>query len=241
MSRFVLRLFCITLFLSVLFLLSSNESPPRASTLPDGFVISPTSGLVPLEVHVTGQIHAPLNGVEFWRIHWGNGDVYVWGAWWAQNPHITEVDTTYVYYCPGTYTVVREWESSDPTVPIFIDSTTVITVAEPSPYTIAIQYGSPTPRIRLEYIGLTRPDLVTSATIDWGDGSEIMDVIFTLFSNGTVYSQFYYPSSDGEFAATAKTYATFPCFDASPRTATWSWPLVPVEPTTWGRVKALYR
>ena len=271
MSRFMLRLFLTLLFASVLYFSSASiETQPRASTFPHGFRISPTSGPPPLEIRVTGEIHAPLSGIEWWRIHWGNGDVYVWGAWWGQSPHITEVDTTYVYNFPGTYTVVREWESSDPTVPIFIDSTTVITVSEelppppPPPHPVC---ATKTPRISdvsigfenganddmvFGYIGrLVRPidgyrGYLTESRVDFDDGSETWEVVTWRIEGDNQVTEYRLYLVDGDHTATVRNLYDYQgcLIDIVYRTNFTTFgapPPVPVVPTTWGRVKALYK
>ncbi len=262
----MLRLFSITLLLSaVSFSLVSIETPPRASTLPHGFSISPTSGPPPLEVRVTGQIHRPLSGLDWWRIHWGNGDVYVWAISFL-DPHITYVDTTYVYCCLGTYTVVREWESSDPTVPIFIDSTTVITVSEePPPPPPPPPVCPPVPPAILDvsidfevaseefgYIGrLVRPidgyrAYLTESRVDFDDGEDGWEVVtWSIVGNKQDTDYRLYPF-DGDHTATVRNlYEYQGCLiDVVYRinfTTVGAPPPVPVVPITWGRVKALYK
>ena len=67
-----------------------------------------------------------------------------------------------------------------------------------------------------------------TATIDWGDGSEVMDVTFDSFATSNLYSQYYYFTSPGEFTVTSRNYYDYgdaPC-DPVPVTSTWTSPIV---------------
>ncbi|MCH7548852.1 MAG: hypothetical protein IH969_04830 [Candidatus Krumholzibacteriota bacterium] len=239
MSRFILCLF-LTLLLAATTLgwPATSRSDPSENEVPTNYPeevglwvsISTTSGNPPLAVRVAGVGQSGYTAtaayVEF------DGTEYLAVEMWGVN-----FDFTYVFACPGTFEV-RAWITPGTS---YLHTWTVEVTGEPGAanYTIVPHVGSL--RGHVEYIGLEGRESIIRPTMDWGDGSGEQDVVF--FDTPHLRSQFYYFTSPGEFTLTTRNYYGDTACDPVAVTATWTSPIVvlPVEATTWGRVKALYK
>ncbi|MCH7548853.1 MAG: hypothetical protein IH969_04835 [Candidatus Krumholzibacteriota bacterium] len=250
MSRFILRLFCALLLTSMTLgqpaTPRSDPSEHEVATGEDdlGFdiiSISPTSGNPPLAVRVQGSAsdsYPYLAGIDVY-VDFAGTTYYKSSGSFAG---FVEFDFTHMFACPGTYEI-RAWCQFNGMHDL--RSWTVEVTGEPvAKYTIVPDHATRPTRIRLEYFGLENRELITRSTIDWGDGSGTKDVTVKMFATGHLYGQpAHYPTTPGEFTVTSiNYYGDGPC-DPAPVTTTWTSPIVvlPVEATTWGRVKALYK
>lgn len=239
----------LTPFLLALLLASITLGWPAHEVAADHFdpgfgsiSISLTTGNPPLAVRVWGDGFS--YGIETVAYVEFDGTRYVAGNTVVSGEAV--FDFTHVFTCAGTFEV-RAWIDRGPLDSGIIDlrTWTVEVTGDPEPFTVVPQVRTGgDQQVRVEYFNVRMPERITRTTIDWGDGAGVEDI--TLTQLGThLYSPFHNILAPGEFTATARNYYdNVPCPDGTDGiSASVVWNLdtvVPVEPTTWGRVKALY-
>ena len=222
--------------------------------------IAPSSGSAPLTVRLTGRIQ--VHGQYCWtdvRIHWGDGEIFEYLVTFEADLH---VDTTKTYSSHGLYRVIRERVTycTDGSVYTFVDSNTVITVTDP--VTDPCGPGAPALSLGWEHyvVGLDEHkwqgrvtsaidpwvNYLVGATIDFDDGAGIQPLTWVWNVVGVKWvTDWRIYLLDGDHTAIVENkYDKDGCeFDVISTVdfTTSGWPLVPVEETTWGRVKALYQ
>ncbi|MCH7548851.1 MAG: hypothetical protein IH969_04825 [Candidatus Krumholzibacteriota bacterium] len=240
MSRFILRLFLSLLLVSMtLGWPATPRSDPSENEVPTNYPeetglwvsISTTSGNAPLAVRIAGVGQSGGTATSVFVVF--DGTEYFTAGMWG-----VDFDFTHVFTCPGTFEI-RAWISGDTP---YLHTWTVEVTGEPEPFTVVPQVRtSGDLQVRVEYFDVRMPERITRSTIDWGDGTGVEDITFIQLGTH-LYSPFHNILGPGEFTVTSiNYYGDTPC-DPVAVSAQWTSPIVvlPVEATTWGRVKALY-
>ncbi len=245
------------LFVCFVVIVVARGTPTNAG---DGPTISPTVGSAPLTVRLAGTVHPPTSGVYIVRIYWGDGDFYEYGTWWGA-PHFV-INELHTYELPSQYTVVRTVRWNGEPEPSFVDSSTVITVTGGPPppppcvpvipalslgwehFAVGLQDRRWQGRVTSAIDPLV--DFLVGATIDFDDGAGIQPLtwVWDLVGGNWVTDWRIYLLDGVHTASVVNIYNKDGCeFDviSTVNFTTSGSPLVPVEETTWGRVKSLYR
>jgi len=218
---------------------------------PHQLSISPILGPFPLTVRLSGRIEVhTLTCFADVRIHWGDGEIFEYRV--SGIEHTLIVETTKTYSCPGIYRVIRERETHcTGVVTTFVDSNTVIRVTGAPALSLGWEHYDVGLEDR-EWQGRVTSaidpwvDFLVGATIDFDDGVGIQSLtwVWDIVGGKWVTGWRIYLLDGVHTAIVVNTYNRDGCeFDVISTVdfTTSGSPLVPVEETTWGRVKALYR
>lgn len=223
-----------------------------AVSRPHQLGIAPALGSYPLTVRLSGTIH--VHDRHCWadvRIHFGDGETVEYRVTGIE--HTRFVEATKTYSCPGLYRVIRERDThcAGGSVFNFVDSTTVISVTGAPKLSLGWEHYAVSLQPREWQGRVTSPidpwaDYLVRATVDFDDGVGVQPLTwFWDIVGGKWVTHWRIYVLDGVHTATVvNTYNRDGCeFDVISTVdfTTSGSPLVPVEETTWGRVKSLYR